>query len=469
MLVERRRQIHEITAAALEEMFADSLDDHLGELAHHYSRSANVTKAVHYLKLAGQQAGRRSAYQDALDYLKNATDLVPRLPPSRDRDLLELELRVAHGALFTAVRAFAMPEMEPSIRRVEELCEQLGDSSVTLSGLFGLWSLNLARARLDEALRMATRLVEIAAPLHDPVALGSAHSAMGGTSVWLGKFRQAREHLEQTVAIFDRDVAQFLPLQGAPVIPAHCQLAWALWMLGHPTEANSVMARALALADQLKRPFSTAFALLYSVALDDFRRDYRSIGPKIDALDEISRENGFASWMDSATLSLGRARIFAGDPHGGLEMMTNALGGLREHGAEMIRTYSLTLVADSCLATDQIEHGLDVIEQAFESFDATGVRLPEAEAYRLKGELLLRRGRAESDAAGAFRRAIEVARMQDAKSWELRAAISLARLLSREGQPDEARLALSPVYQWFPEGLDTPDLLEGAALLRSLA
>ena len=469
MLVERRRQIHEITAAALEEMYAESLDDHLGELAHHFSRSSNLTKAVHYLKLAGQQAGRRSAYRDALDYFEAAIDLVPRLPSSRDRDLLELELRVAHGALFAAVRAFARPEMEPSIRRVEELCEQLGDSSSTLGGLFGLWSLNLSRARLDEALRMASRLVEIAAPLHDPVALGSAHAAMGSTLMWLGKFRRARENLEQTVAVFDRDVTRFLPLQGAPVIPSHCQLAWTLWMLGYSSEANTVMTKALALADQLKRPFSMAFALLYSVALDHFQRDYRSIAPKITALVEISREHGFASWMDSASLSLGRAQIFSSDPRGGFELMSNALEGLREHGAEIIRTYSLILVADSCLVTDQVERGLDILEQAFASFEATGVRLPEAEAHRLKGALLLRSRRAESDAASAFGRAIEVARMQDAKSWELRAAISLAQLLSREGRRDEARSLLHPIYQSFPKGQGTPDLLEGAAILESLS
>jgi len=469
MLIDRRRRIHESTASALEEMFADSLEDHLGELAHHYSRSRNVGKAVHYLNLAGQQAGRRSAYEDALAYLTDAIDLLPKMPESPERDLTELELRMTHGALFMAVRGFATPELESNVGRVKELCARLGDSPATFGGLFGLWSLGLVRARLDEAMPLAMRMVKIATPLDNPGAVGSAHSAMGTTSLWLGKFRQAQEHLVQTVAIFDRDLAQFLPSQIAPVIPARCQLAWSLWMLGYPDQADGVMARALALADQLKRPHSSAFALLYATALDDFQRDYRSIRPKIDALIEISRENGFTSWGDSATLSLGRALIFEGDTEGGIAMMLEALAGLRAHGAEMIRTYSITLIADSCLMAGQFERGLDFIQQAFASFDSTGVRLSEAETHRVRGELLLGLPSKEADAADAFRRAIEVARAQEAKSWELRATMSLARLLDREGKRGVARSMLSSVCGWFTEGFKTPDLRDAAATLRSWA
>src|SRR5208283_2779727 len=135
------------------------------------------------------------------------------------------------------------------------------------------------------------------------------------------------EHLEQTVAIFDRDLARYLPMNNASVIPSRCQLAWTLWMLGYPDQASRTMSRALALADQLKRPFSTAFALQYAVPLEDFRRDYRFIRPKIEALIEISRENGFTAWIDSANLSLGRALVFKGEQGRGVAMMLDALAG----------------------------------------------------------------------------------------------------------------------------------------------
>lgn len=468
MLTEGRRRIHEHTAAAIEELFAGSLDDHLDQLAHHYSRSKNIAKAVHYLKVAGQQAGKRSAYEDAVRMLMEAIKLLPEMPESRERDLLELELRVAHGLLFAAVRGFAAPEMGPGVRRMQELYQRVGESPATIGVLFTLWSLSLAQARLDQAMPMAVQLVKLAAPLDDSMAVGGAHSAMGVTSMWLGKFRQAREHLEQTVAIFDRDLARFLPMQNAPVIPARCQLAWSLWMLGYPDQANRASSRALELADQLKRPFSTAFALLYVVALDDFQRDYRFIGPKIEALSEVSREYGLTSWTDSATLSLGRALVFAGDPERGVAKMLDALAGMREHGAELVGTYSLALIADSCLLANQVERGLELIDEAFAHFEATGARIQEAEAHRLRGELLLRRTGAEAEAADSFRRAIEIARAQEAKSWELRATMSLARMLERSAMREEARAALASVYGWFTEGLETPDLRDAAALLRRL-
>ena len=469
MLMERRRQIHERTAAAIEEIFAEALDDHLGELAHHYSRSGNIAKAVRYLKLAAEQAGRRSAYEDALGALMEAIGLLPGMPESRERDLLELELRVAHGPLYTAVRGLATPEMEPHVRRLQELCERVGESPAIIPVLFTLWSLNLARARLDEALPMATRLMKLAAPLDDPFAIGGAHAAVGVTSMWLGKFGPAREHLEQTVAIFDRDLARYLPMNNAPVIPTRCQLAWTLWMLGYPDQASRTMSRALALADQLKRPFNTAFALQYAVPLDDFLRDYRFIKPKIEALVEISRENGFTAWIDSANLSLGRALVFKGEQDSGIAMMLNALAGMREHGAEMIRTFSLPLTADSLLRTNQSDQGLEIVKEAFAGFDATGSRLQEAEVHRLKGELLLIGGSgAAPQAAQCFREAIEVARRQSAKSWELRATTSLARLLAEQNRRAEAHAMLAEIYGWFTEGFDTADLKDAKALLDEL-
>jgi predicted ATPase len=228
------------------------------------------------------------------------------------------------------------------------------------------------------------------------------------------------------------------------------------------------MSSALALADQLKRPFNTAFALQYAVPLEDFLRDYQLINPKIDALIEISRENGFTAWIDSANLSLGRALVFKGDHDSGLAIMRDALAQLREHGAELVRTFSLPLMADSFLRSNQVDHGLEIIEEAFASFDVTGARIHEAEAHRLKGELLLLRPGAEADAAGSLCRAIEIAREQHAKSWELRATTSLARLLAKQGKRGESHTLLAEIYNWFTEGFDTADLKDAKALLDEL-
>ena len=214
---------------------------------------------------------------------------------------------------------------------------------------------------------------------------------MGVTAMWLGEFLSAREHLEQTVAIFDRDLMRYLPMPLAPVIPTLCQLAWTLWILGYPERANHTIGRALALANQLKRPFNRAFALQYAIPLDDFQRNYDAAQTKIETLIELSRENGFTAWIDSANLSVGRAMVFNGDQDNGLAMMAEALGGMREHGSELVRTFSLPLVAGSFLKANQIDRGLEIIEEAFSDLQTTGARIQEAEVYRIKGELLLRR------------------------------------------------------------------------------
>jgi class 3 adenylate cyclase/tetratricopeptide (TPR) repeat protein len=486
MLIERRRAIHERAAEVLEETHSASLDDHLDQLAYHYSRSNNVAKAVHYLKLAGVQAGRRSAYEDAIRSLGEAIKLLPKLPESRERDLLELELRLAHGPLYTVVRGFAAPQLDEHVARMEHLCASVGESPAIFGVLFAMWSLNLTRGQLHEALTRAERMVSLATPLDQRVwseltgstpappkhstelALGGAHAAMGATSVWMGKFRTAHDHLKETIEIFDRDIELYLPMQNASVIPARCQMSWALWMLGHPDQARDVSARSLELADQFKRPNSTAFALLYSIALADFLRDYTGVRPRIDALMEISNEHGFLSWVDSATLSLGRALVFENEPDRGIQMMHDALAGLREHGAELTRSYSFNLVADACLQIGRIDLGIEMIEQGFASFESLGARMQEAEAYRLKGELLLRKGD-EVEASNCFHSAIDVARAQEGKSWELRATTSLARLLTAQNRRDEARAMLAAIYSWFTEGFATPDLLDAKSLLDQLA
>ena len=469
MLLGRRREIHERTAAAIEDIYFGMLDDHLGELAHHYSRSANVAKAVHYLKLAGEQAGRRSAYEEALDALEEAIELLAKIPASRERDRLELELRVAHGPLYVAVRGFATDEMEPEVGRLEELCEQLGEAQVISGALFSLWSLSLSRARLKEAMPRAKQLLKLTAQLDDPFASGGAHAAVGVTSMWQGEFQTAREHLEQTAAIFEPDIPRFLPMHNAPVIPTQSQLAWTLWMLGYPEQAKRAMGRALALADQLRRPFNTAFALQYAVPLEDFLGDYNFIEQKIDALIEISREYGFMAWIDSANLSRGRALIFRGDHEKGLTTMLNALAGLRGHGSELISAFSLPLIADSFLRSNQIGRGLEFIEEAFVSMDTTGARIQEAETHRLKGELLFKLSETNSGTArSCFERAIEIAEKQGARSYELRATMSLARLSAHLGRRKEAHTMVAEIYNWFTEGFETGDLKEAKTLLEKL-
>ena len=203
LLVERRKLLHERAGVALESMFAEQLDDHLDELAHHYSRSDNVDKAVEYLGRAGQQALQRSAYADAISSLSAAIDLLQKLPDSPERIQRELLLQLAIGPALIAVKGCAAPEVERAYTRARELCERLGDPPELFPALFGLWVMHLLRGELRKAYELAEQLLRRAQSAHDPALLLYAHIALGNTSYWMGEFLPAREHLEMAITLYD--------------------------------------------------------------------------------------------------------------------------------------------------------------------------------------------------------------------------------------------------------------------------
>src|SRR6266851_1803215 len=196
LLIERRRLLHERSGLALESMFAEQLDDHLDDLAHHYSRGDNVTKAVEYLGRAGQHALQRSAYADGIASLSASIDLLQRLPDSTERIQRELLLQVALGRALFAVKGRAAPEVEQAYTRARELCERVGDPPELFPALFGLWSMNVVRSELRRAYELAEQLLQRAQGTQDPVLLLYAHLALGETSYWLGYLLPAREHFE---------------------------------------------------------------------------------------------------------------------------------------------------------------------------------------------------------------------------------------------------------------------------------
>src|SRR5208337_3773655 len=280
VLMQRRRTIHERTAAALEEMFGATLDDHLAELAHHYSRSANASKAIEYLRRAAEQAGARSAYNDAIGYAREALRLIATMPESGERDQIELKLQMMLGPLIVAVQGFSSPELAISVGRAQELCRVAGESPEIFGVLAGLWSFDHANGQLRESRVLADRLLAMAGRMQTDLALGVAHNAMGATQLWMGEFPAAREHLEIAGTVFDRDLPRYLPMMQTPVTPSRCNLAWALHMAGFPDQAKRRMDEANEMAVHLRRPFSVAFANLYAIVLMHFRHEYADVRPR---------------------------------------------------------------------------------------------------------------------------------------------------------------------------------------------
>jgi len=471
LLVERRKPLHERAGAALESMFAEQLDDHLGELARHYSRSDNVVKAVEYLGRAGQQALQRSAYADAISSLTAGIDLLQRLPDSPERIQRELLLQLAVGPALFAVKGSAAPEGERAYVRARELCERVGDPSELLPALFGLWVMYLVRGELRTAYELAERLLRRAQNAHEPALLMNARYALGSTLFWMGVLLPAREHLGMAIFLYDPERQRPLAFRYGVDAGVRC-LSYAgltLWQLGYPDQALKRGNEALTLAQGLSNPHSLAFAEYFVGVLRQSRREARAAQETAEAQIALSAERGLTDFLAWASTVRGWAIAEQGHNEEGIAQIREGLAASRATSTELWRPYFLCLLAEACRDTGRFDDGLSALTEALAAADEHENRHYEAEMHRLKGELLLRQGYSNlEEAHRCFQRAIEIARRQSAKSWELRATMSLARLLDRQGKRNEARAMLAEIYGWFTEGFDTADLKDAKALLDEL-
>jgi predicted ATPase len=471
LLVERRKLLHERAGQALESLFAEQLEDHLDELAHHYSRSDNTEKAVEYLERAGQQAAQRSAYSDAISSLSAAIDLLQRLPDSPERSQREVLLQLAVGTALTAVKGYTAPETERAYTRARELCERVGDPPELFPALFGLWTVHLVRGELRRTYELAEQLLRRAQNAHDPALLTYAQMARGGTSYWMGEFFPAREHLENAITLYDPERHRPLTFRyGAADAGVLClsNAALTLWHLGYPDHALKRGNEALVLAQGLSHPFSLAWAEFFVGIVHQYRREARAAQETAESAIALSTERGFTLPLALATGLRGWAMAEQGRNEEGIAKIREGLAAYRATGAELMRPHFLCLLAEACMKS-RLDDWLSALTEALAAADEHENRYYEAEAHRLKGELLPKQD--DSNAAEAqicFQRAIEIARRQSAKAWELRATTSLARLLAKQSRRDEARTMLAEIYGWFTEGFDTADLKEAKALLEEL-
>jgi class 3 adenylate cyclase/tetratricopeptide (TPR) repeat protein len=468
VLFERRREIHGRAAAAIEELFAEKLDDHLAALAHHYGRGGNAAKAVGFLRLAAVQARTRSAYDDAIRYVNEALRLLAETPDSLERDREEIAIQGIRGPLLVATQGFASAELADCLNRGLALCHHIGEGPEMFAVMYGLWGFNLSRNRLHDAIKLAEKILNLSRLVNSEVAEAGAHSAFGSTSLWRGEFGIARQHLEQAIAIYDRDIPRYLPMHEALVVPSRCHMSWTLWMTGYPDQAHVRAEQALELATRLGRPFSMAFALMYAIALAHFRGDYTTIRLRAESLIEIARENGFPYWSAVGSMVIGRVLVGEGNHDAGIVRMLDAMRTLRETGGELIYSYALNLLAESYLKGREPDKGLAVVAEALKGSETSGQRIHEAELWRLRGELLVLRSDAQAEAERSFQHAMELALRQQALSLELRAATSLARYLGRRGRPDEAKSKLAPIVASITEGFEDTDFKEATALLGEL-
>jgi class 3 adenylate cyclase/predicted ATPase len=489
LLSERRKMLHERTAQAIEALFHSQLEDHYGDLAHHYSRSGNTPKAVEYLQRSGQQAAQRSAYAEAVGHLTAALDLLQALPDTPARAQQELALQLALAVPLQATKGPAGPEIARAYTRARALCESQGETPQLFAVLRGLWVLHHVRAELAKARELGEQLLSMAERGQDPAYLMEAHRALGSTLLWQGEFALARVHLERSSAFYNPDLHRsliFLHGGADPGVSCFCETARALWFLGYPEQALQSSQAALALAQGLSDPFSLGFALVSAAGLHQFRREGSATQQRAEEAIALASEQGLASLLAAGTIRRGWALAEQGEVEVGLTQMQQGLTARQTTGAELAEPYFLALQAEVYGKVGQTRQALALLTEALAAVQTNGERRLEAELYRLKGELTLRQSGVRSpasavpntqhpaastqaEAEACFHTAVEIARKQSAKSLELRAVMSLSRLWRRQGKKGEAHKLLSEVYGWFTEGFDTRDLREAKALLEELS
>jgi predicted ATPase len=495
LLLERRKALHEQTARALEMLYHARLEEHYSELAHHYTRSGNTEKAIDYLQLAGEQAVQRAAFAEAVTQLTTALQLLTTLPETADRARRELSAQLALGPPLIATKGFGAPEVEHAYTRACDLCQQVGETPQLFPTLWGLWAFHVSRAEYKQAQALAEQGLFLAQSVQDPALLLEAHRMVRETLWGLGEFATARQHFADGIALYDPHQHHSLAaVYGGedPGIICRCMVAFPLWLCGYPDRALQSIHVALALAQELSHSHSLAGALHSAAALHQLRREERAVQERADAALTLSTDQGFPMWVAMETILRGWAVAVQGHEVDGIAQMRQGLAAYRATGTEEMRSYLLAFLAEAYGKEGQPEEGLNVLAEALVFVRDTGECGWEAELYRLKGELTLQeanqksKGKSqkskietnpqpltpdphtEAEAEACFRKAIEVARRQSAKSWELRAATSLARLWQQQGKKAEAHQLLADIYRWFTEGFDTKDLQEAKALLEEL-
>jgi class 3 adenylate cyclase/predicted ATPase len=489
VLQDQRKALHERTAQAIESLYRTTLEDHYSQLAYHYSRSGNTPKAVEYLKLADQQAVQHSANADAITHLTTALERLKTLPDTPERARQELDLQTILGPALAVTKGFAALEVERIYTRARELCRQIGETPQLFSVLWGLWVFYEVRAELQAARELGEQLLSLAQSAQDPALLLEAHSVLGDTLLWPGELSLARAHLEQGLTLYDPHQHHSLGLLYGidPGVVCLSFLARILWHLGYQDQALKSSDRALALATSLSHPSSLAHVLSWAAALHQLRREVRTAQERAEATLALTSEHEIAFFAAHGIVLRGWALVEQGHGQEGVAQIRQGIASYRATGAEVERPHWCALLAEACGRVGQVEEGLTVLVEALAVVDENGDRYHEAELYRLKGTLVLQSGvqgpasenpnpqplapstQAEAEAQACFLKAIEISRRQQARSLELRAAMSLARLWRQQGKQEEAHALLSKIYNWFTEGFDTKDLQEAKALLDELS
>jgi len=470
-LLKRRRQTyHQQVAALMEEEFSEVTAAHPELVAHHFAEAGCTEKAITYLKKAGQIALGRSANVEAVTHFERGLQLLAQLPEAPERHEQELEMQMALGPALVAAQGFAEMRVGRAYERAWGLCQRLEDTSCLPLVLRGREVFHYVRGELNKAREIAKQFLELAERQQDPALLVGSYHALGQTLFSLGEVVAARSCVEQGMALFDPKRHR-LPNWPGGQAGEQCYLygGFSLWILGYPDQAKGRVEEALAMANELSNPANLINTLAFVAAVHVLRRDLKAVQHRAEAAIEMSAEQRNPFFLAYATVLNGWARAAQGQSKDGIAEIERGIAAYRATNSKTWLPFLLALQAETYARARRIEDGLAAVAEALELTEKTEERCWQAEINRIKGELLLASSSdSYADPESCFFQALDIARHQQAKSWELRTAMNLGRLWHQQGKVNEARKILGGVYDWFTEGFDTSDLKEAKALIDNL-
>ncbi len=464
----RRATLSASVAQSLQGFYGEQSHSVAVELANLFEAARDFAKSAEFFAIAAQNAAQVFANVEAITLARRGLNALKTLPADTDRDRQEMEMQLTLGSSLAATTFWAAPEVGEVHRRARELCQQQSGNPQFFQMLTGLWTHHVIRAEMQEASELARRLLQLAEEAQDLFMLEFAHCFSGITMAHLGEFIAAGKHFEAGLNYYRP--GQHPPFQSltVPSVGSASELARNLWILGYPDRALLQARRAYDFADSQSNPSTLGFALLLAALLHQLRREEVACEEKAEAIIALSRERDIADNIIWASFARGWAIARQGRTEEGITQLRESVAIYKSVGAELALAQFLAMTAEAFCCAGQVEEALTTIDEALVVTRRNRNCYYDAELHRWRGELLLLNGATEAEAEACFQQAIEIARQQSAKSWELRAATSLARLWQRQGKITEARQMLAEIYGWFTEGFATADLKDAQALLDEL-
>jgi predicted ATPase len=461
-----RQQLHARIAEALASYSPELMDTQPELFAQHYAEAGLLEESVACWCKAGRRSAARSAMAEAAAQFRKGLDQLALLPNTPERQRQELELRSGLGAALGVVKGFGAPETGHAFARARELWEELGSPSEFLRIPYGQSVHHRFRGELDLALRLDEDLLRLSRQRADSGGLVLGHLSSVLSLMFAGRFASSRSHVEELLALYDPSSHRSLAhLAGVhPHVNSLTAFGIVLFCLGFPDQALARSSAAIAEARRLAHSQSLAMSLANGATVLSLVGDTAALDERADELVAVATEQGFPLWRAFGTIYRGWVKAKNGDVAEGISLLRSGLAAYRATRGELWMPHFVALLAGACEIAGEIQEALTLLDEALQIADRTGERWFAAELNRHKGQLLLRQGHTEA-VEELYRKALSIAEEQGAKLWELRAAVSLARLRRDQGRHAEARDLLAPVYGWFTEGFDTQDLKDAKALL----